>query len=334
MTKQRKPFNRVRALKKTRAVAIGVFRYILIVCLMYMILYPLLVMIARGAVHPHGIGMVGSIWIPPIASIDNFIVAWHVMDFLPTLGFTMFFITVIMVLQLFNSAFAGYAFSRLRFPGSGIVFALVLLTIVVPTQALFLPQHVMFQRFDFLGIISLINGQPLNLLGSPAAMFVMAGLGQGLAGGIFIYIFRQFFRGLPKELEEAAYVDGAGVIRTFFQIVLPMSKPGILTVATLSFIWNWNDGWFQSIFHPVQSYMRVRINTLNSPGIGGTSVMQQAIETIRHRLPHDIALLTTPQYDATIREVANFLSIVPLIILFLLIQRQFVQGVERSGIVG
>ena len=326
--------NKARVVRRSQNFALSVFRFGLIICLMYMILYPLLRMVAEAIVHPHVIGSVGSLWIPAMVTFDNFRVAWHVMNFLPSLGFTMAVMTGIMLLQVLCASFAGYAFSRLRFRGIGIFFALVLLTIVVPNQVLFLPQWIMFREFDVFGIFALITGEPLNLLGEPTAMFVMAGLGQGLAGGIFVYIFRQFFRGLPKELEEAAYVDGAGVLRTFFTIAMPMAKPAILTVGTLSFIWNWNDSFFQSVFHPSNSYMRVRISQLNAPSAGGTSVVQQAILNIQSRLPDTIVTLTTPQYDAVIIGVANLLSILPLILLFLLVQRQFVEGVERSGIVG
>ena len=329
-----KTWTRAKVLKKLRTIGMWTFRYILIICLMYMILYPLLRMVANAIVHPHHINAVGSFWIPARMSFDNFIVAWHVMNFIPVLLFTMLFITIMMLLQLANAAFAGYAFARLRFWGSSIIFVLVLLTVVVPTQAFFFPQFIMFRNFDVFGIFNLVLGGPINLLGRPAAMYLMAGLGQGLAGGIFIYIFRQFFRGLPKELEEAAYVDGAGVLRTFFTIVIPMAKPAFLTVGTLSFIWNWNDSWFQSVFHPYDMYMRVRIATLNAPGGGGVSRMQANIDMIRGRLPDDIYVLTTLPYDNVILSVANLLSILPLVLLFLIIQRQFVQGVERSGIVG
>ena len=348
--------NKARLKKRSINFVVSLFRYALILCLMYMILYPLLRMIAESLVHPHVIGSVGSLWIPIIYTFDNFIVAWHVMNFLPSLGFTMVVMTGIMLLQILNSSLAGYAFARLKFRGAGIIFALVLLVIVVPNQVLFLPQWVMFRHFDVFGILGAIEGTrfaeimdfavfgrrpfgwlidgPWNLHGEPTVMFVMAGLGQGLAGGIFVYIFRQFFRGLPKELEEAAYVDGAGVLRTFFTIAMPMSKPAILTVGTLSFIWNWNDSFFQSVFHPDHRYMRLRISHLNSPGGGGTSIMQQAILSIQANLPDTIVTLTTPTYDAVIIGVANLLSILPLILLFLLVQRQFVEGVERSGIVG
>ena len=351
-----KRVSKARVLKKSQNFAISAFRFILIICLMYMILYPLLRMIAEAFVHPHVLGSVGSLWIPAMVTTDNFIVAWHVMNYLPSLGFTTMVITIIMLLQILNASLAGYAFARLRFRGINILFGLVLVGIVVPNQVLFLPQSIMFRHYDFFGILAAIEGTgfaeflrfnlfgwypfgwlingPWNLLGEARTMYVMAGLGQGLAGGIFIYIFRQFFRGLPKELEEAAYVDGAGVLRTFFTIAMPMSKPAILTVGTLSFIWNWNDSFFQSVFDPRHLYMRMRISHLNSPGGGGTTIMQQAINQVQARLPDDIVTLTTPIYDASIINVANLLSILPLIILFLLIQRQFVEGVERSGIVG
>jgi len=334
MTKVAKHMNKDKFAKKGGQFVTGFFRFALIISLMYMILYPLLRMISNAFVHPHVLGSVSSLWIPERVTFDNFIVAFHLLNFVPTLIFTTAIMAGIMVLQLFNSAFAGYAFARLKFRFMGIFFALVLITIVVPNQVLFLPQFVMFGNFDVFGILALIGIGPLNLRGEPTVMFIMAGLGQGIAGGIFIYIFRQFFRGLPKELEEAAYVDGAGVLRTFFTIAMPMAKPAILTVGTLSFIWNWNDGFFQSVFHPSDQYMRVRINNLNAPGTGGVTIIQQNIEMMMGRLPNDIVTLTTPTYDALIVGVANLLSILPLVFLFLIIQRQFVQGVERSGIVG
>ena len=324
---------RTKLLKNGQAIGFGLFRYLLIICLAYMILYPLLRMFAEGIAHPHTIGMVGSIWIPPIISFDNFMVAFTVMNFIPSLIFTVSIISLMMILQTFNAALAGYAFARLRFRGSGILFGLVILTIVVPTQTLMLPQFVLFRNFDIFGIFNLILGEPLNLLGEPTAMFLMAGLGQGIAGGMFIYIFRQFFRGLPKELEEAAHVDGAGVIRTFFTIVIPMAKPAVLTVATLSFIWNYNDSFFPQLFHPTGQYLRARITALNAPS-GGTSTMQLAIGLVRGNIPRGAVVLSSPAYDAVILTVCTLLSILPLVVIFLIIQKQFVEGVERSGIVG
>ncbi|MCL1987492.1 MAG: carbohydrate ABC transporter permease [Firmicutes bacterium] len=319
--------------KVLNGVIFGIMRYLLMISLCFMIIYPLLRMFVAAISHPHTINTVGAMWIPQMSSWDNLIVAWNVMNFLPSLGFTFAAVGFVMLLQVINAAFAGYAFARLRFKGISVFFGLVLLTVVVPTQVFMLPQFIMFRNFDIFGIFTLITGEPLNMLGEPTSMFVMAGLGQGLAGGIFIYIFRQFFRGLPKELEEAAYVDGAGVPRTFFGIVLPMAKPAFLTVATLSFIWNYNDSFFTSLFHPTGMYLRSRISALAAPS-GGTSTMQMAINIARPNFPLGTQTLTTQQYDGIIFTVCIMLSILPLIALFLVIQRQFVEGMERSGIVG
>jgi len=331
--KTRLKMDKYKFAKVSKRVLVSIFRYTLIVCLSYMILYPMLRMIVTAIGHPHTIGTVGAIWVPPIISLDNFRVAWAIIDFVPHLIFTITRVAFIVILQMLNAALAGYAFARLRFRGSGILFVLVLLTIVVPTQVLMLPQFVLFRNFDILGIFTLITGEPLNLLGQPTAMYLMALLGQGIAGGIFIYIFRQFFRGLPKELEEAAYVDGAGVLRTFFVIVLPLAKPSFLTVGTLSFIWNYNDSFFPSLFHPTGQWISGRISALVAPS-GGTSTIQLAIDIARARIPFDTIVLESPAYDAAIFTVATLLAILPLVLLFLPIQKHFVQGVERSGITG
>jgi len=333
MTK--KPFNKVRMKKITKKVVGHVIRYALIISLSYMILYPLLRMLTLVISHPRALGAVGGIWIPPMFSLDNFRVAFGVMDFWSTLWFTARNVGMIMILQVLCAAFAGYAFARLRFKGMGFLFIMVLITFIVPVEVFMLPQRVLFQNFDIFGIITAVRGEPINMLGSPTAMFVLAGTGMGLAGGLFIYIFRQFFRGLPKELEEAAYVDGAGFLRTFFTIVFPMAKPAFLTVGTLSFIWNYNDTHFPTLFNPTNRYMSIRTQLLEQAQ-GGTSIMQNMISQARSagRIAHEVEALATPLYDAALRQVSAFVAILPLIILFLIIQKQFVEGVERSGIVG
>jgi len=326
---------KAKALKIGHKIAINVVRYGLIISLSYMILYPLLRMISLMISHPRALGAVGGIWVPPMISLDNFWVAYGVTEFWSVLAFTVRNVSIIVVLQVLCAAFAGYAFARLRFRGMGLLFVMVLITFILPSEVLMLPQRVLFQNFDIFGIITAIRGEPINMLGEPTAMFVLAATGMGVAGGLFIYIFRQFFRGLPKELEEAAYVDGAGFLRTFFTIVFPMAKPAFLTVGTLSFIWNYNDTHFPGLFHPTTRYMSMRIQQLGSLQ-GGTTVMQNMINSSRDagRIAHDVVSLETLMYDAAIIQVSTLLAILPLIVLFLVIQKQFVQGVERSGIVG
>ena len=322
--------------KKIALKAINIFfRYGLIISLSYMLLYPLLRMFAMAIIHPNVLGNIGTIWIPSEVSFDNFRTAYAIMDFVPHFITTFTHVSLMTLLVMINASLAGYAFARLRFKGMGFLFFLALLTFIVPTRALMLPQFVLFRNFDPLGVVSLINGEPLNLFGSPAAMFMMAGTGMGIAAGMFIYTFRQFFRGLPQELEEAAYVDGAGFLRTFFTIVLPMAKPAFFTVGTLSFVWTYNDSHFPNLFNPTGQYLFSRLVTISRVG-GGTTPLQLNIGIARTagRLPPDVITLNTAAYDAAIITVATLITLIPLIIGFLIVQKQFVQGVERSGIVG
>ena len=319
--------------KRIKAILSLLFRYALIICLSYMILYPLLQMITTALTHPYDIGSTASVWIPEHITLDNIKVATIIMDYPKSLLYSLTSTFVIMLLQLINASFAGYSFARLKFKGSGFLFGLVILTIIVPPTTMMLPQYVYFRNFDLFGIFSFLTGHKLNLLGKPASMCLLAILGQGLNSSLFIYIFRQFFRGLPKELEEAAYVDGAGFLRIFTSIVLPASKPGFITVGVLSFVWNWNDTYFPLLFNPTDRYLRVQLNSLAASS-GGSSQIQLAIGNAVSKISPDIVRLSTEPYDKMMLTVCKLLTILPLIIIFLIVQKQFVEGVERSGIVG
>ncbi|HHY82084.1 MAG TPA: carbohydrate ABC transporter permease [Clostridiales bacterium] len=319
--------------KKIRRLILLLFRYALIICISYMILYPLLQMLSTSFKHPYDIGSLSSIWIPENITFDNIRIAAIVLNYEKSLLYTFVCTFFVMLLQMFNAAFAGYAFARLKLKGGRLLFGLVLLTIIVPPTSMMLPQYVFFRNFDLFGIFKAITGSKLNLLGKPSSLYLLAALGQGLNAGLFVYIFRQFFRGLPRELEEAAYVDGAGYLRIFFRIVLPSSKPAFLTVGVLSFVWNWNDSYFPRLFNPTDQYLRIRMNTLSAAS-GGTSNVQLAIGNAISRIPPDIVRLTSQPYDALILTCCSLLIILPLIILFLIIQKHFIEGVERSGIVG
>jgi multiple sugar transport system permease protein len=326
-------FSSAKTSKRIKQALFMAFRYALIICLSYMILYPILQMISTAIKHPYEIGSMSSVWIPQKFTLDNIKIAAIISDYPQNLLYTFGCTFVIMLLQVTNAAFAGYSFARLKFKGSNLLLGVVILTIIVPPASLMLPQYIYFRNFDIFGIFTLITGHKLNLLGKPASIFILAALGQGLSSGLFVYIFRQFFRGLPKELEEAAYVDGAGYLRIFLRIVLPVSKPGIVTVGVLSFIWNWNDTYFPGLFNPTSRYLRIRLSELSAPS-GGTSNVQLAIGNHISEIPATLARLTSQPYDAMILTVCTLLTILPLVIFFFIVQKQFVEGVERSGITG
>jgi len=315
--------------KRLLSVVLGLFRYLLIIGLTYLILAPILHSLSTSFTHPGDLGLATSIWVPTRISIENWYVAATVLNYKTALPFTVLHTAIITFLQIACSSMAGYAFARLKFRFRELLFGCVVLTILVPATTFMLPQYLYFKDFDVLGIFYLLTGNHLNLLNTPLSIYIMAATGMGLKGGLFVYIFRQTFRGLPKALEEAAYIDGAGFIRTFTHIVLPSSGAGMITVGVLSFVWNWNDSYFTNLFdnanlkHLMLSFTRV------------SGAVDQALNGVSKSIPPSFTFLSnSPIYEEAISKTAAILLFLPLVVLYLIIQRKFVQGIERSGLVG
>jgi multiple sugar transport system permease protein len=209
----------------------------------------------------------------------------------------------------------GYGFARFQFPFKKILFACVVVMIVLPAHAIMLPLYIIFRNFDPLGLFSLLHMET-NLMGTPWPAFIMTILGCGLRSGLYIYIFTQFFRGLPREIEEAAFVDGAGTLYTFLRIMLANAAPAVVTVAVFSLVWQYNDTFFGNLF-------RVGSDILVSKKL---SSLQVNIATIDKILDISIQELYV---DAGV-----VLVMLPVVILYLILQRRFIEGIERSGIVG
>ena len=324
---QRRERRKIRAANAARSFVVNVFRYALIICLSYLILAPIFINISTAFTYPRDVGLSSSIWIPSRVSTENWHVSMLVLNYKTALPYTLVQTAIIAILQTLCAMLAAYSFARLRFPGRGLLFACVVFTIIVPPQVFMLPQYVYFRNFDFFGIIKAITGKPLNLLGNPLSLVLVNITGVGLKGGLFIYILRQTYRGLPKALEEAAYVDGAGFMRTFWGIVVPSSTSGLLTVMVLSFVWNWNDAYYIRLFDSANT------NNLMLAYTRAVGSVDEAIARIASQVPAHYAFLQkNPMYEAAIGKTAALLVFLPLVFLYMIIQRRFVQGVERSGI--
>lgn len=318
-----------KAKKRGKAVIMGTARYLLIICLSYLILAPILKNITLAFTHPMDLGLATSVWIPTRFSIENWYVGFLMLDYGTALPYTIFNTALIALLQSTCAIMAGYSFARLRFRFQNVLFFLVIFTIIVTPKMFMLPQYLFFREFDILGIFRLLTGRSLNLLNKPVTLYVMAATGMGVKSGLYIYIFRQTFRSLPRELEEAAYIDGAGFLRTFGSIVLPSSGPGILTVGVLSFVWNWNDSYYTNLF---DSHNLKNLMLAYTRAVGSTD---EALSSLSTKIPADFAfLLNNPLYESAMSKTAVLLVFLPLVILYLIVQRRFVQGVERSGLVG
>ena len=221
-----------------------------------------------------------------------------------------------MILQVASTGLAGYVFSRLKFKGSNILFLFVILTIVITPQALSLAQYLYFKN--------------LSLIGKEGSIYLMSGLGMGIRSGIFIYIFRQFFRGLPKELEESAIIDGAGVFRTFWSVMLPNARGALVVVSLFAFVWQWNDAYYVKIFEvSTADFPLLTMRLLNAAeGMYAALFYTGGLDLIGQDVWEN------PLFLALISNVAALLMMLPLLIMYIFVQKQFVESIERTGIVG
>lgn len=310
----------------------SLLRYLLLIVLGFLILRPILHMLSQAFMDPSELGSPTASWIPAKWSVEHLLVAYETLAYGKRLPYTFINVLIQTLCQLLPAMLAGYALARLKFKGRAVIFSLVVLTIIVPPQVLSLPQYMNFRNFDVFGIVSKIRGKSFNLIGSESSLYFLALTGQGLKGGLFVYIFRQFFKTLPKELEESAFLDGAGIFKTFFRIILPNAGSATLTVIVLSFVWNWNDMYFVNLFTNNSLNLMVRYNrAVSSMDEAINSVMRgsEILNSGGFLLP-----VNNPLYQQTVANTLSFLIILPLIIFYLIIQRRFVQGASHSGVKG
>ena len=314
--------------KKGAGFFLSVMRYALILCIGYIIMLPILEMISSAVMSPEEVGSPVSEWVPAEFSLEHLIVAFKLINYPSAVVYTLFTTALQVVLQVFSAAISGYAFARVRSKKIQALFFVVILTIIVPQSVILLPQYIYFRNFDILGIVELLTGNPVNLLGKPIVLYLLDFCGMGLRAGLYIYIFRQFFRGLPYSLEEAAYVDGSGFIRTLFKIALPNAMPSIITVTVLSFVWNWNDTFYTNRFVGSDLNLMVRLNKV-------AAAMDNMLQAIGGQIPATYYFeYKDPLYQASILSTASLLVVLPLIILYGFIQKQFVESASSSGLGG
>ncbi|SDW56409.1 carbohydrate ABC transporter permease [Paenibacillus sp. CF384] len=303
---------RYNPVEKTKGFVWRLIRAVLILGFCFVILFPLFLRISIAFRSKADIYDPTVLWIPRHFTLDNFKIAMESAHYLTSFLNTLYITSSTTIIQMASCTLAAYAFARLKFKGSEILFALVIFTIVVPPQTIMIPLYLTYRYFDLFGLIHLFTGKKgLNLIDTFWPFIISAGTAMGLKNGLYIYIFRQFFRGIPKEVEEAALVDGAGVLRTFSRIMLPNAIPAIVTVLLFSFVWQWNDSYYVSLF---LKQVKVLSTSLMDMGVG-----------IKE---------PDPVYTSMLLNTGVLLTIAPLIAMYLFVQRYFVESVERTGITG
>ena len=287
--------------------------------LVFAIISPIVGLVLRGFMHRQDMANPLVYMIPVNFTTENFSLAIHFLKYWTTLARTAGVSAVVVILQTLVCACAGYGFARFNFPGRNILFALVIVTIVVPTQAIVTSLYMQFRFVDFLGLYPLVTGERgFSLLNTVWPLFILTAAGAGIRSGLFVFIFRQFFKNMPKELEESAFIDGANKFRTFYSIILPNAAPAIVTALIFTFVWQYNDVSYTTILLPNVELMSNMIaafgnNAFGSALLGGAQ---------------------DPAWVGLLVQTGVVLVIAPLILVYLFLQRAFIEGVERSGIVG
>lgn len=258
-------------------------------------LVPALWMFSSALKSSTEIFVVPVVWIPDNPQWDNFVKVFN----LPGLPFGTFIFNTMKVVffavlgTVLSSAMVAYSFSRLEWPGRDFFFGLLVATILVPEVITIIPRFIEFRNFGWINT-HLPLTVPFWFAGTP----------------LYVFIMRQFFRSIPKELDEAALIDGAGHVRILFQVILPLSKPVIATVAVFALLQHYNDYLSPLIF----------VNSIN-----------------KWTLPLGIASLNANESFTSTWELvfaASTIAVLPVIILFVFAQRYFVQGISMTGFGG
>lgn len=309
-----------RAVPKASAM---IFRYIFFLSLSYVLLYPFLYIIVNSIKSYSDAYDATVTWVPKSVYFGNIVSALKVFDVKNTLPRTLIYEIVAALIQFCSCAVAAYGLARYNLKGKGIMVGLMILNILVPYMMIIIPSYVNYSYLDFFGILGFISkiiGKDIrpNVIGTPWVFYLPSMFGVGLKGGLFVYIYMQFFKGLPKELEEAAWIDGAGAWKTFLRIVIPSSGSAMITVLLFSVIWHWND------LYLAQMYLNE--NTF-SVAIGSFG-----IQTLVAALGLDLQAGNMLQVPILLSGCLVFM--IPLIIFYILIQRKFMASIATSGIVG
>ena len=327
-----------------------IIRYVLLVGVAYIVLFPFFSKISASFMAKVDFTDATVRLIPKHFSLQIYKEIWIEQEYVRALGNTLTLALTTSLIQTFICSFVAYGFAKFKFKGNKTLFMLVLLTLIIPHRTLSGAMKTTFSGFDVFGIFGFLNGGGINIFGfeytndALAAIklipetwtrftsggidllnsywpFILLSLcGLAFKNGLYIFLLRQFFMGVPDELEESAYIDGSGVFRTFFTIILPLSIPMMVTVFLFSFSWCWTDNFYTSglMFFP---------DSGSAPYLLTTDIGTKIPSTLT-----DSNFAAVTLYEGAVRNTGGLMIIIPLVIMYVFCQKSLVQGIERSGL--
>lgn len=321
-----------------------VFRLLMLIGIAFVVLQPFYTMITRSIMAPQDFVDSTVVSVPKHLSMGIYKAIiedlQYVKIFFATAGLSL----ACALLQTFSCCLIGYGLAKFKFRGNKIVFLAVILTLAIPHGTLQAAMYRRFNNFDIFGIFKFLSGSAhtgigwldgilskihvlnmpngLSMLETVMPLLLLSACGIAFKNGLYIFLLRQFFRGVPDELEESAYLDGATTFRTFWQVILPLSVPMMITVFLFAFCWQWTDDFYIPLFFPETQpeYLMTYISR---------SLPLASLQTSFVQVTGSSAL-----YRKAMEYGCGLMACSPLVILYLFCQRYLVQGIERSGIVG
>jgi multiple sugar transport system permease protein len=312
--------------RDTARIFTGIFTTVLLFGLCFLILQPLFHQFSNSIMSHEDLFDHTVIAIPRNPSFQRYDLAITLMGYWRTLFDTVWITGIFSVIQIAACTLVAYGFARFEFPLKKFWFACVILTVLVPPQIIRIPMFLNFHFFDLFGIFTLITGRPIMLTNSLTGYGLLSVTAMGLRNGLYIFMLRQYFRNMPKELEESAWVDGCGKLRTFAQIMLPDAVPMLVSCFLFSFVWQWTDGFFTRMF--LSQNFNIMADKMLSLGEMFAFHHVQVVSALTgtHGARPDPALI-----EAMI-STGVLIGIAPIIIIYLVAQRFFVESIGQSGI--
>jgi len=308
--------------KKIMKVLVSILRAVLLFGLCFLILQPILNKISVSFMEEQDLYNPIVVSIPEHFTTDNYKLCAdpQIMDYSVSLRNSFIISLTVAIVQIAMCTLVGYGFARFKFPLKKFWFAMVMLVIVIPPQTISSSLYLHFKFFDIFGIIEATTGEALNLRGSWLPYYLISAGCMGLKNGLYIYMVRQYFRNIPIDLEEAAYIDGCGTLRTFIRIMLPQAKPIITSCFLFAFVWQWTDGFYSRMFFSTVKLVSTSLSNIVS-SLGGYIQRLQGVKTT-------ISVARSNQILST----GTIMIVFPLIFLYLVAQRQFVESMASTGI--
>jgi multiple sugar transport system permease protein len=273
--------------------------YIALIALSVVFIVPFFYMIGHSLMTVNDILNPNIKWLPRAPYLDNYKYAFNSMNYFHYLFRTVGVVAIAVLGQVLSCSFVAYGLARVKFRFSGVIFALVLFMLIVPPQTIIVPSYIMYSKVGWLNTFFPI--------------VVPCFFSMGLNGGLLVFVFRQFFKGMPSELENAALIDGTSIFGAYFRIIFPNAKPAILTTSILSFVWQWNNSFEPSVYFTDVSkgLLTMQLNLLQKN-------VSSAVSGI--------------DFNAGINMAGTFLTVAPIILVFLAIQGQFMKNMANSGL--